>query len=172
MKQAVYFSILFIILVLIQVLLCNYINLFGIATPFIFIYFIFRLPVNMSTGWLLTLSFAIGLTVDIFSDTQGMNSLACTFIGAMRNPIFRLFVPRHNELTDHIPSTSSMGFGTYLKFLTTMTFLYCVIITSIEAFTISNMAISALRAVGSTILSFVIILGIDCIVNTKNEKRL
>lgn len=171
-KQVIHFIILFFILVLVQVLVCNNISIFNVATPFIFIYLLVRLPITVSTNWMLTIAFFTGLTVDIFSDTQGMNALACTLLGAARNLIIRLYVPRRDEITDTIPSTKSLGIGVFMKYLFTMVLCYCTIIIFIEAFTLRNLLISLLRIAGSTALSFIILLGIDSIVNTKNEKRL
>lgn len=62
--------ILLIVLVTAQVLICNHIMLFNVATPFIFIYLIVSLPMDLKTDWLLTWAFAAGLLVDLFSDTQ------------------------------------------------------------------------------------------------------
>lgn len=171
-KQIIQFSILFVILTFVQVLVCNNISVFNIATPFIFIYFLVRLPITISTNWMLTLSFLSGLIVDIFSDTQGMNALACTLLAVARNPIIRLYVPRHDEITDTVPSIKSLGIAVYMKYLISMILCYCSIIILIEAFTFHNLLFSVLRIVCSTLLTFVLILGIDSIVNTKHEKRL
>ena len=108
-KQIIQFSILFVILTFVQVLVCNNISIFNIATPFIFIYFLVRLPITISTNWMLTLSFLSGLIVDIFSDAQGMNALACTLLAVARNPIIRLYVPRHDEITDTVPSIKALA---------------------------------------------------------------
>lgn len=79
-KSILQFTLLFMVLVLAQVLVFNRLYLFNIAIPLAFIYFIMRLPVTMSLMWVLTLSFFTGLSVDIFSDTLGMNALACTLL--------------------------------------------------------------------------------------------
>lgn len=171
-RQVLKFVLLFVVLVLAQVLVCNNISIFNVATPFIFIYVLLRLPVDLHVNWVLTLSFVTGLVVDIFSDTQGMNALACTLLGASRNVVFGLYVGRRDELVDMIPSMRSVGMASYMKYLLTMTLLYCVVITLIEAFTLDNLLLSLLRAVCSTVLSFVIMLGIDSFVNTRNEKGL
>lgn len=171
-KRILHYCVLFVVLVFVQVLVCNNICIFNVATPFIFVYFLIRLPIDMRINWVLTLSFLTGLIVDVFSDTQGMNALACTLLGAVRNTVFGLYVTRKDEIADTIPSIKSLGISVYMKYLLTMTLLYCVIIVSIEAFTFHNTLMSVLRALSSTILSFVVMLGIDSLVNTKYEKGL
>ncbi len=171
-KQIINFSILALLLMAVQVLVCNNISIFGIATPFIFIYLIIRLPITLHINWTLTIAFFSGLIVDIFSDTQGMNAMACTLLGALRIPIFNLYTTRRDEITNPIPSTKSLGIGAYLKYMLTMTLCYCFIIVCIDTFSLHGFVASLLRIAGSTAITFVILLGIDSIVNTRHEKRL
>lgn len=93
-KTTLQFLLLGFILVLAQVIVFNHICLFNMAVPMVFFYLIIRLPITLSVNWLLTIGFFLGLTVDIFSDTYGMNALACTVEAMLRRPILRLYVPR------------------------------------------------------------------------------
>lgn len=166
------FILLGFILVLAQVMVFNHICLFNVAVPMVFIYMLVRLPITLSVNWMLTIGFFLGLTVDIFSDTYGMNTLACTVEAMMRKPILRLYVPREEDLTRPEPSMYSLGTATYLKYLLTMTLLYCSLIFLIEAFTFFNPVRLLLRIVFSTILSMALMVGIDSFMTPQSEKRL
>lgn len=155
-----------------QVMVFNHICLFNVAVPMVFIYMLVRLPITLSVNWMLTIGFFLGLTVDIFSDTYGMNTLACTVEAMMRKPILRLYVPREEDLTRPEPSMYSLGTATYLKYLLTMTLLYCSLIFLIEAFTFFNPVRLLLRIVFSTILSMALMVGIDSFMTPQSEKRL
>ena len=72
--------VILICLVFVQVLVCNNIMLFNVAMAFVFIYVIIRLPMDLNVNWLLTWAFFSGLAVDVFADTPGVNSLACTLL--------------------------------------------------------------------------------------------
>ena len=160
-REIIHFSILFISLLLIQVLICNHIVLFNVATPIIFIYFIVRLPMNLSTNWVITLSFLLGLLVDIFSDTLGMNALACTTLAMMRRRIFALYNNRDDRFKDITPCISTLGIMTFSKYLITMSLCYCALIFLIEYFSLSHITIMLIKIISSTIWAFIIILGID-----------
>ena len=166
------FILLGFILVLAQVIVFNHICLFNVAVPLVFIYLLVRLPITLSVNWMLTIGFFLGLTVDIFSDTYGMNTLACTIEAMMRKPILRLYVPREEDLTRPEPSMYSLGTATYLKYLLTLTLLYCSLIFLIEAFTFFNPVRLLLRIVFSTILSMALMIGIDSFMTPRSEKRL
>ncbi len=68
----------FIGLVLLQVLILNSVHIAGYATPFLYIYFILKFSSGTSRNELMLWAFFFGLTIDIFSDTSGMN--AASFI--------------------------------------------------------------------------------------------
>lgn len=171
-KTVLQFILLGFILVLAQVIVFNHICLFNVAVPMVFIYLLVRLPITLSINRMLTIGFFLGLTVDIFSDTYGMNTLACTIEAMMRKPILRLYVPREEDLTRPEPSMYSLGTAAYLKYLLTMTLLYCSLIFIIEAFTFFNPVRLLLRIVFSTILSMALMVGIDSFMTPQSEKRL
>lgn len=171
-KTTLQFFLLGLILVLAQVIVFNHICIFNVAVPMVFIYLIVRLPITLSPNWVLTIAFFLGLIVDIFSDTYGMNALACTILAMVRRPVLRLYVPREEDLTRPEPSVQSLGTAVYMKYLLTMTLIYCTLIFLIEAFALFNPLQLVLRIVFSTLLSFVLMLGIEAIMTPRSEKRL
>lgn len=170
-KTVIQFIVLFLALVVLQ-LVCNKIVLFNIAMPVVFIYLILRLPVNLHSGWVLTVAFFSGLLMDIFTNTPGMNSLACTMMAAVRRPVFNLFVSRENDMNIPIPSVDSMGISDYFKYMATLVTIYCALIFLIQAFSLHNIVLTLARIAGSSILSIIIIFGLDSLVSTRREKRL
>lgn len=170
-KNAFISVLLFLTMVFLQII-CNRICLFNIAVPFVFIYFIIRLPLTLSVNWVLTLSFLIGLVVDVFSNTYGMNAMACTIIAVLRKPILGLYYSREDEMSVPIPSIRTLGVGNYLKYMVTITLLFCLCIYVIQLFTFQNFLLTFLRIIGSTILTASVLFGFDSIATTRREKRL
>ena len=170
-KNAFISLLLFVLMVFLQII-CNRICIFNMAVPFVFIYFILRLPLTLSINWVMTLSFLIGFVVDIFSNTLGMFSMSCVILAVFRKPIFSLFYPREDELTIPIPSIRTLGVGNYIKYMFTLTALFCTCIYIIQLFTFSNIMLTLLRIIGSSIISAIILFGLDSIANTRREKRL
>lgn len=170
-KNALVSLLLFLLMVLLQII-CNRICLFNIAVPFVFIYFILRLPLTLSVNWVMTLSFLIGLVVDIFSNTQGMFAMSCVILGALRKIVFGLFYPREDEMTIPIPSIRTLGIGNYIKYMFTLTVIFCTCIYVIQLFTFNNFLLTFFRIIGSSILTAIILFGFDSIATTRREKRL
>lgn len=170
-KNLITSVILFIIMVFLQII-CNRICLFNIAVPFVFIYFILRLPMTLSANWVMSFSFLIGFVIDIFSNTYGMNAFACTILGALRKTVFTLFYPREDEMLNPVPSIRTLGIANYVKYLSTLTLIFCSIIYLVQMFTFYNFGLTFLRIIGSTILTSIILFGFDSLVTTNREKRL
>ncbi|MDE6283442.1 MAG: rod shape-determining protein MreD [Muribaculaceae bacterium] len=160
-KEILKYLLLFIVLVVAQVVVFNHLCLFNVAVPLVFIYFIIKLPVTLSVNWAMTFSFILGLMVDIFSNTQGMNALACTVLAVMRLPLLRLYFPREEDMTNPEPSLHTLGPAAYMKYLLTTVAFYCAIFFLIESFTFYNWGLMVLRIVSSTLLTFIIILSFD-----------
>ncbi|MCM1071633.1 MAG: hypothetical protein NC210_07110 [[Clostridium] fimetarium] len=162
-KEILKYILWFAALVAAQVMLFNNLCLFNVAIPLVFIYFIIKLPVTLGVNWVMTLSFLLGLTIDIFSNTQGMNALACTILGALRMPVLHLYFPRDDELSNPSPSSRTLGPAVFMKYLATCVVLYCALFFLIESFTFFNFGLTLMRIAASSALTFVIILAVDTI---------
>lgn len=164
-KEILKYLLLFVVLVVAQVVVFNHICLFNVAIPLVFIYFIVKLPVTLPVNWSMTFCFLLGLMVDIFSNTQGMNALACTIVASSRVPLLRLYFPREDDMTNPEPSLRTLGPAVYMKYLITVVTVYCALFFMIEAFTFFNWPLMLMRIVASSILTFVILLAFDTITN-------
>ncbi len=172
MNSVIRYFFLFVGLVLLQVVVGNNIHLFGIAIPFFYIYFIIRLPLLLSTNWVLTLSFLMGITIDFFCNTPGMNALACTIMGSLRKTIVSLYTPRSEDYIDEIPSIKAFGSSMYIRFLLTFVLFFCTVLFLIESLSLFNLGQLLIRIIASTILTFLLLLGMDSLTGSRREKRL
>ncbi len=164
-KQMLALALLYILLILVQVLICNHIMLFHIAVPFIFIYFILRLPVGISQVLVLTLAFMMGFLIDIFSDTPGVNSLAATLLAAVKTPVFYAYVPRDDKTKRVIPSIATVGWQNYSKFALTMSAIYCLIVFGIEFFSFAGIERIILMTLASAVFTFLLVIAVDSLLN-------
>ena len=64
----------FVGLILLQVLILNNVHIAGVATPFLYVYFILKFNSGTSRNELMVWGFCMGLAIDIFSNTPGMNA--------------------------------------------------------------------------------------------------
>lgn len=127
---------------------------------------------DLSVNWLLTWAFLSGLTVDVFSDTPGVNALACTLLAMLKRPMLYAYVPRDDRTKDIVPTLSSLGFAVYGKYLFSMSVVYCILAFSIEYFNFADVKEIVIMSAASAALTFLILLGVDSLIVTHREKRL
>jgi len=165
--------ILLLALVPAQAIIFNNLAVFGVALPIVFIYVIITLPVALGTNWLMTIGFISGLAVDIFSDTPGLNALACTVLAFVRRMVLHLYMPLDDELGPAPLGFRSLGTEIYLKYMLTMVFVYCALVFTVEAFELFNLRLWLLRIVCSTVYTFVFIYAFASLASrTRREKKL
>ncbi len=170
-RTIIHFVLLAFVLVLVQVV-CSKIILLNVAMPIVFIYLIIRMPINWHANVTMTVGFFLGLLVDIFNNTPGMNALACTVLAGLRHTVFNAYVAREDEMPDQIPSVDTLGVGVYFKYMFSLVLIYCTLIFFIQAFTLRDVLLTLGRVAASTLLSSLILLGVDSLVSTRREKGL
>lgn len=159
--------LLFVILVLLQVLLLNRIAVFGLAVPILYIYFLIKLPYGRNRFYVIVSGFLLGIVIDIFFNTPGMNAAATTITATLRSMVLNLFYPK-NEYEDLVPGihTSTAAF---VKFTVMMVLLHQTLLFFIEAFTLFNLTSTLIRIGSSSILTIVLILALDSL-SIRREK--
>ncbi len=98
MNKNLHLILLFLFLLFLQVLILNNINLFGYINPYLYIIFVFVFPYNKNKIPVLTFSFLLGLCVDFFANSGGINAIALLSIAYLREPFFkRIFQKSESE---------------------------------------------------------------------------
>lgn len=151
-------------LALVQVLVLNNIFLFGVATPFLYIYPILILNRNLDRNILMVIAFAVGLAVDIFSNTPGVNAGASVLIAFMRPGVLRMYAPRE-EFDDFEPSIHVLGPWPFLRYALTALLIHHAALFLLEAFSLAHIGYLSLRIVCSTLLTTLLVMAIEFIRN-------
>lgn len=157
-------------ILLAQVLICNHIVLFGVAMPLMLVYFIIRMPMDMNASLLLTLSFLLGLLTDICGDTVGVNALACTITAALKRPAFYAYVQHDDRMNQVTPNVATLGMATYCKYMLTLVAIYALLVFAIEYFSFADVKQIAVMTAGSSVLTFLLILGLDSIITVRRQR--
>ena len=150
-----------VVFVLLQVLVMNNIHLFGIVTPFIYLYVILKLPVDLSRSKIILVSFLLGLSVDIFSNTFGMHAAACSFIGLIRTPLLERFVDMRDLQEGSVPSYNAFGYIKFMRYALIIVAIHHVTLFAIEAFSFFQPGMMIARMLSSILLSTLLMFVIE-----------
>ncbi len=153
-------TILLIVFCIVQVLVCNQIHLFGYATPLVYVYFVTLFQRNYPKWAILLWCFALGLLIDVFSNTPGVAAGAMTFVAFLQPYLLQPFIPR-DSLEDLQPSFASLGVLKFSGYVLICVVLYCPVFFSLEAFSFFNREQWLYSVGGSIVLTFLLILIIE-----------
>ena len=138
----------------------NHIELFGCATPFLYVYFIMLFRRGFPRWAVLLWSFFLGIFIDMFSNTPGVAASSATFIGLLQPYLLNLFAPRDSS-DDMMPTMKSLGVARYVYYTIICVFIFNLLFFTVEMFSFFNWLQWALNICGSTVLTVVLILVIE-----------
>lgn len=157
---------LLLCLLAMQILVFNHVHILGYATPLVLAYFILVLPLNTARWARLLWGFGLGLVQDIFAGTPGMMAATLTLIGLIQPPLFNLLSgvddvgDREASLS---PSIAALGRWPFLRYVGVGLLIQCVVFYLIETFSFFSPVDLLLNIAGSSVLSFLIVWGIESI---------
>ncbi len=159
----------FIILILVQVLLLNNIEFSGIINPYLYVLFILILPFNTPKWLLLVLASLLGLSIDLFMNTPGINMAATVFMAYLRPRILMWVAPRDNYEVNSLPTPSYYGFEWFLKYAVILIFAQHLCLFIIEDLTFSHIFNIVVKTILSTLFTLIFIT--ITLMFTYNKKR-
>ena len=149
----------FIFLILIQVFVLNNIRFLGFINPYIYILFIFLLPVKFPRWMSLILAFVLGIIIDAFSNTYGIHAFSAVLIAFLRNPVINIFTSVE-EGANPVPSFYTFGVAAFIKYIITLVIIHHTTFFFLEIFGFENFGQTLLKIILNAFVTIVIILGI------------
>ncbi|MFP4664624.1 MAG: rod shape-determining protein MreD [Bacteroidales bacterium] len=129
------YAFLFLLCLLIQVFLFNEMQISRYFNPSFYVLFIILLPFE-TPRWLLLLSaFGLGLGVDAFMNTPGINAAATVFAAFVRPGVLNLLSPRDGYEPGTTPRISFYGLSWFLKYALAILLSHQLVLFFLEAFT-------------------------------------
>ena len=141
----------FIFLVLLQVLILNNIQFGNSINPYFYVLFILMLPFDTPRWLSLLLAFSLGLSVDVFTSTLGLNTAATVFMAYSRVYVLALFSPREGYDFGTQPTIQDMGFTWFISYSSILVLVHHLVLFYVEVFRMSEFFDTLLRV----ILSFI-----------------
>lgn len=162
MIQFIHRSIWFVGLLLVQVLILDRVHIMGYATPVLYVYFILMQRTDTSHRQLLLQAFFLGLCVDMFNNTPGMNAAASTFLAFVRGGLLRLQTVR-GMTEEYEPGIRTMGISPFLRYVISCVFVHVLCLQLIDAFSFFRMGDLVWRVLSDTLITLVCIVCVDMV---------
>jgi hypothetical protein len=151
-------AVSFFIYLFYQVLILKNIVLFNTAFCFLYVAYLFFLPVDSNPLLLMLAGFLLGLTVDVFYDSLGLHAFACVFVMYTRNYWLSSITPQGGYDINDTPSISAHGMQWFLVYTIPLVFMHHAVLFYIEAGGFGMFWFTLWKVITSTIFTTVVTL--------------
>jgi len=146
----------FVVLLLLQVAVLNQINFGGFINPQIYVLYVILFPYyNKYKGYFIMSSFFLGLSIDFFMNSGGINAFALTLIAYFRQDIFNLIIGKQDK-NENI-SFHDVPTAKAITYIIILTFIHSTAMFWLENFSLHELGAMFIRIFFSTIYSTIII---------------
>jgi hypothetical protein len=147
----------FVFLVLLQILILNNIQLSGYINPYFYIYFLLLLPFE-TPRWLLLLSaFLLGISIDAFTNTFGLNAAACVLLAFLRPFVINAISTGTEFMIGHSPSLRNQGMKWFAYYAIILVFVHHFALFFLEIFRLTEFFQTLVRVILSSIFTLLLI---------------
>ncbi len=148
----------FFVLIAIQVLLLDHVNMGGYINPNLYVFFILLLPFEVS-GWLLLISaFLLGLGVDLFSNSTGLNAAASVFMAYLRPWVIRRAGAPADYEGNLKPGIADMGFRWFFMYSLILITAHHLVLSLLDAFRFAEIGMISIRLILSTAFTLTLVI--------------
>lgn len=157
-RQVLNNAVRFAGLLLLQVLILDHVNLGGYLVPYLYVYFILRLPFE-TRGWiLLLLGFAIGISMDLFTGSSGIHAASCVLAAFSRPYVIRVLSSHREYEPGILPSVGDLGFRWFLSYSAILIFIHHLSLFFLEVFRMSGFFTTFKRVLLSTLFTLLLVM--------------
>lgn len=160
----------FILLLMLQVLVFNHIHILGYATPMPFFYLLLILHSTTPRWVYIVLGFAMGILVDMFSNTIGECASTMTFLGLITPNLLMMFSPADRSEEGFEPSVNTMQWSGFLRYATAATLIFITLFFMMECFSFFHIFILLKYIGGSAVLTLLVICAMERIRQSMKKK--
>ena len=155
MNKGLYISFLFFSLLFLQVFLLNNILFLGYINPYLYVAFVIFYPLRKERFLFLFLSFLLGLSIDFFSDSGGINAFALLFIAYIRLFFIRLILKKTEQ--DYLLfNIHQEPFGKVFNYIIILIVIHHFILFSLANFSTQNLSNVIINTLYSSIFTAVL----------------
>lgn len=151
LKRFLFFSLL-------QGLIFNNFDFFDIYDPYVCLVFIITFPIKVNKITFMMISFIFGFTLDLYSNSLGINTAACLSVAFLRsyilNFVFGSFYDPHGiKLIKNyvLESTFSQKF----LYITTIILIHHLILFSLEVFSFQFISLILFKTLITSLISLI-----------------
>ncbi|MBR5677852.1 MAG: rod shape-determining protein MreD [Paludibacteraceae bacterium] len=152
----------YVIVMLLQVLLFDQLQLWGVCHPYIYILCLLMLPITLPHSVDMVIGAIIGLIMDVFCNSLGVHTASCILIMFIRPYLIGAIVNDKDRLNEQI-SLRSIGMEAMIKYVVILVVIHHLVVFSLAAWSWHHIGFILLETLVSSIVTISIIIGYNAL---------
>lgn len=149
-----------ILLLFLQVLLFDNLYWLGLVHPFIYIWAIILLPIELPRWGQMLIGATLGMVMDLFTHAPGIHMAGCVMIAYLR-PLLVAGVVQDIDRLKGAVTSDTIGMGNWMRILAILVAVHHIIVFMLEAFTFAHFGYTLLQIILSGVFSYTLILMLE-----------
>ena len=152
----------YVIVMLLQVLLFDQLQLWGVCHPYIYILCLLMMPITLPHSVDMVIGAIIGLIMDVFCNSLGVHTASCILIMFIRPYLIGAIVNDKDRLNEQI-SLRSIGMEAMIKYVVILVVIHHLVVFSLAAWSWHHIGFILLETLVSSIVTISIIIGYNAL---------
>lgn len=145
-----------LLVLFLQVMLVDNLHLFGLCHPYIYLWVLLLLPVDIPRWLQMLIGAAIGGLLDMFAHTLGIHMASCVLVSYLR-PLLLMGLVQDAERMKGAVTIDALGVN-YFRLLIILIVTHHTVLFLLEAFTFAHLGYTLLQILVSGICTFLLVM--------------
>lgn len=152
----------YIVVMLLQVLLFDQLQLWGVCHPYIYILCLLMMPITLPHTMDMFIGAAAGMIMDIFCNSLGIHTAACILLMFIRPYLLGWIVNDKDRLNEQI-SVRAIGMEAMIKYVVILVVIHHLTVFILAAWSWSHIGFVLLETLISSLITFSVIIGYNAL---------
>ena len=154
----------YIVVMLLQVLLFNQLQLWGVCHPYIYVLCLLMMPITLPHSMDMIIGAALGIVMDIFCNSLGVHTAACILLMFIRPYLIGALVNDKDRLNEQL-NIRTLGLEAMVKYVVILVLIHHFTVFMLAAWSWSHFLFVLIETAASSLLTVLIILGYNLLSN-------
>ena len=152
----------YVVVMLLQVLLFDQLQLWGVCHPYIYVLCLLMLPITLPHSVDLLIGAAAGLVMDVFCNSLGIHMAACVLLMLIRPYLLGVIVNDKDRLNEQI-NLRTIGLEALVRYTVILVLVHHLMVFSLAAWSWSHMSFALIETAVSSAVTILVVLGYNAL---------
>ena len=153
----------YVLVMMLQVLLFDQLQLFGVCHPYIYILCLLMMPITLSHSADMLIGAAVGLVMDVFCNSLGIHMASCILLMFIRPYLLGAIVSDKDRLNEQI-CLRALGIEALIKYVVILVVVHHLTVFMLAAWSWAHIGFVLMETLVSGLITSTIIIGYNAMI--------